>query len=167
MSNIPKNRADLIRLIETHFSKLQAELKKIDESDARRMCDEDFSIKDILAVRLWWTRAVMGWVEAGRKGDVPVVPAEGYNWRETPALNKSIAVRSRDQPYERICEDLSDEQERLLRLIGSLSDQELTEPGIFEWAGKWPIMRWISIGTSSQYDGARKLIRKAMKQRAK
>ncbi len=164
MSNIPKNRDDLIRLIEAHFSKLQTELEKIDEKDAQRMCDESFSIKDILAVRLWWTRAVMNWVQAGRNGEVPNVPASGYNWRETPVLNKKVAAEAKGRRYKRICEQLRAEQPVLLRLIDSLSDEELTGIGIFEWAGKWPVMRWISIGTSSQYDGACKLIRKTMKQ---
>ena len=163
MSNIPKGRDDLVRLIETHFSKLQAELEKVDERDAQRMCDEDFSIKDILAVRLWWTRAVMRWVQTGRIGEVPVLPASGYNWRETPALNKKTAADASKQSYKKICNALTDEQTALLKLIDSLSEEELTRTGVFEWAGKWPVMRWISIGTSSQYDSARKLIRKAMK----
>lgn len=163
MSNIPKNRSDLVQLIETHFSKLATEFDGLDEKDASLMCDADFSIKDILAVRLWWTRAVMRWVEAGRRGEVPETPAEGYNWRETPALNKNIAQLAAKQPYEEICRELAQEKDALMQLIGSLSDKELTEAGQFDWAGKWPVMRWISIGTSSQYDGARKLIRKAMK----
>lgn len=164
MSNIPKSRSDLFHLIDTHFAKLQKELETIDEAEAQRMCDDTFSIKDILAVRLWWTRAVMDWVEAGRRGEVPAIPAEGYNWRETPALNKSIAEQSQTLSYEHICQALKNEQTRLRHLIDSLSDQELTDVGQFQWAERWPVMRWISIGTSSQYAGARTLIRKTMRQ---
>lgn len=163
-SSIPKSRDDLIYLVETRFSKLKSELEQVSEQRSTLMCDEDFSIKDVLAVRLWWTRAVMEWIAAGRAGKAPVTPAEGYTWRETPALNKSIAAKSRKRRFAKICGDLAREQKRILRLIDSLSAEELTEPGYFEWAGKWPIMRWISISTSSQYDGARKLIRKALKQ---
>ncbi|MEM8856320.1 MAG: ClbS/DfsB family four-helix bundle protein [Pseudomonadota bacterium] len=164
MSNIPKNRSDLERLIETHFAKLRSEFEAIGEDDAQRPCDDTFSIKDILAVRLWWTRAVMDWVEAGRRGEVPIVPAKGYSWRETPALNAHIAEQAKAASYDEICQALIGEQPRLRDLIDSLSDQELTEVGQFEWAERWPVMRWISIGTSSQYAGARTLIRKAMRQ---
>lgn len=165
MSNIPKNRKHLNELIERHFGKLLVELDDLSAADAKLMCDDEFSIKDILAVRLWWSNAVMDWVKAGQKGKVPVTPAEGYSWRETPALNAATAKQCRQQSYADIKKKLIAAQKKVLKLIGSLSDKELTKPGVYEWAGKWPIMRWISVGTSSQYDGARKLIRKAKKNR--
>ena len=30
-------------------------------------------------------------------------------------------------------------------LIDALDDRELLEVGVFDWAGKWPISRWISL----------------------
>jgi hypothetical protein len=52
----------------------------------------------------------------------------------------------------------------VLSTIDSLSDPELLEAGAFEWAGKWPLARWISINTARQYDTARTFIRRALRQ---
>jgi hypothetical protein len=58
---------------------------------------------------------------------------------------------------------LKQSHRKLIKLIDTLNDEEVTKINQFAWAGKWPIMRWISLGSSSQYHGAAKLIRKALK----
>ncbi|MEM7019256.1 MAG: ClbS/DfsB family four-helix bundle protein, partial [Pseudomonadota bacterium] len=97
----------------------------------------------------------------GRRGEFPVTPAPGYSWRETPQLNETIVKESRDEPYSSLCERLQQAYTRIHQTIDALSDQELFEPNVFEWAGKTPIARWISINTARQYDTARKYIRRA------
>ena len=163
MSNIPKNRQDLQALLDRNFARLLDAVDDLSPQDARLMCDEQFSIKDILAVRLWWADAVTHWVQAGKRGERVAIPAEGYTWRQTPELNLCTARKSRKTSYATIKRRLIDSHNKVVALIDSLPDPELTQPGVFEWAGKWPVMRWISVSTSSQYDGARKLISKARK----
>jgi hypothetical protein len=53
----------------------------------------------------------------------------------------------------------------VLEAIATLPDAELLEVGVFEWAGKkWPVSRWISVNTATQYTSARKFIRRALRQ---
>ncbi len=43
-------------------------------------------------------------------------------------------------------------------------DAALLEVGVFPWARKWPIARWISINTARQYQTARTAIRRALRE---
>ena len=53
--------------------------------------------------------------------------------------------------------------ERVMDTIESLDDRELLDVGIYSWAGKYPISRWISINTARQYTTARTLVRRALR----
>jgi hypothetical protein len=160
---IPKSRVELTDLVTTSFEKLRGELDGLDAGLADTPCVDDWTVRDLLAVRAWWTESVVAWIEAGRHGESPVTPAEGYRWHETPRLNAMIVREARDQSYRTIRRRLERGQARALALIGELDDRELLEVGAFEWAGKWPIARWISLNTARQYTTARTLIRRALR----
>lgn len=161
---IPQTRQELIDQIEAAFSKLSVELSEVDAETARRICVDDWSVKDMLAVRLWWTRSVLNWVEAGRQGKVPTTPAKGYGWNETPRLNASIVRKASKRTFKAIVTDLRRQYRRLLVTIDGLEDRELLESGVYAWAGSYPIARWLSINTARQYQTARTYIRRVRKQ---
>ena len=161
---IPKTRKELLNLIEAEFHKLDAELRDVDAELADRICVDDWSIKDMLAVRLWWTRNVLNWVEKGKQGKHPVTPEKGYRWKETPRLNADIVSNSRSRSFESIVTALHRQYSRLLATIDGLNDSELLDIGTFEWAGRYPISRWLSINTARQYHTARSYIRRAKRQ---
>lgn len=162
---IPKSRAELRESVRTTFAKLQGELAAAGPRAGSLPCVDDWTIKDLLAVRLWWTEHVVTWIEAGRRGEIPITPAEGYGWRETPILNADIVRRSRRRSYRSICERLEQGYGQVLRTIDSLDDRELLDVGAFEWAGNYPVARWLSINTTRQYTSARTLVRRALKNR--
>ncbi|MBD3163544.1 MAG: ClbS/DfsB family four-helix bundle protein [Candidatus Eisenbacteria bacterium] len=162
---IPRTRRELIDQIDGSFDKLAADLASIGRDDAERPCVEDWSVKELLAVRAWWTESVVGWIEAGRRGEVPDLPAPGYGWNETPRLNADLARAARKEPYEVVRSRLEHGFRRVRTVIDALDDRELLEVGAFDWAGKWPIARWISINTARQYQTARTMIRRALRER--
>lgn len=163
MSSIPKNRAHLVDLVETQFSKLWVLIEALTEQDSSLPVDEEHSIKDIIATRVWWSAAVVKWILAGQKGKNLDIPAKGYNWQQTPELNRHIAESSRDKSFASLKKTLKANKTKVLRVVEGLADDELQDKGVFSWTGKWPVMRWISVGTSSQYAGATRQIRKALK----
>ncbi len=142
---IPRTRDELIEQIESSFANLQAELE--------------------LAVRIWWTENVADWIEAGRRGETPVTPAQGYRWRDTPRLNNDIVKRARRESFRSLRARLVGGYERVMALIQTLDDNELLEVGSFEWAGKYPVARWLSINTARQYTTACSFVRKARSER--
>jgi len=161
---IPKTRRELVDLIETEFQKLDVELQDVDAELAEGICVDDWSIKDLLAVRTWWTKNVVNWVEQGKQGQFPVTPAKGYRWKETPRLNADIVNKSRKRSYKAIVTDLRRQYSRLLATIDSLNEKELLEIGTYEWAGRYPISRWLSINTARQYHTARSYVRRVKRQ---
>ncbi len=122
-------------------------------------------MRELLAVRAWWTESVVRWIRAGQRGEVPVTPAPGYRWRDTPRLNASIVRRARSQAYGTIAGRLARGYGRVLATIDALDDRSLLEAGVFEWAGSYPVSRWISINTARQYVTARSYVRKALRAR--
>jgi len=153
-----------VDLIKTEFQKLDAELQDVDAELADEICVDEWSIKDLLAVRTWWTRNVVNWVKQGKQRQFPVTPAKGYRWKETPRLNADIVNKSRKRSYKSIVTDLRRQYSRLLATIDSLNEKELLEIGTYKWAGRYPISRWLSINTARQYHTARSYVRRVKRQ---
>ena len=160
---IPKTRAELTNSVHSTFEKLRVELDAAGSRVGNIPCVDDWRVKDLLAVRAWWTENVIDWVQAGQQGECPITPAEGYRWRETPRLNADVVKKCRRESYRSIRGRLERAFERVMPTIDSLDDHELLEVGVFPWAGKYPISRWISINTARQYTTARTLIRRALR----
>ena len=160
---IPATRQALNDLVTSTFEKLAAELDDAGPQVGSLPCVDDWTVKDLLAVRAWWTERVAEWIEAGRRGDSPAMPAEGYGWNETPRLNADIVSMARNESYDAVRTRLQEGFENALALIGSLDNRELLSPGVFPWAGKWPVSRWISINTARQYVTARTFVRRALR----
>lgn len=164
MSSIPKSRRHLVEMTRTNFEKLRQEIDQAGSGLASLPCTDEWSVKQLLAVRAWWTEAVIEWVRLGRKGKVPITPAEGYRWNETPRLNNDIARTAKRKSFKSIVQRLDDGFAELMLVIDSLDDRELLKVGAFEWAGKYPIARWLSLNTARQYATARAFIRRALRE---
>ena len=160
---IPQTRSDLVDSVRTTFKKLTNELDAAGPRIGNLPCVEDWSIKDLLVVRAWWTEHVAEWVEAGKRGECPVTPADGYRWKETPRLNADIVKQHRRESYQSVRKRLQLGYEHVMTVIDSLNDKELLEVGVFQWAGNYPIARWISLNTTRQYTTARTFIRRALR----
>ncbi len=160
---IPQTRAELRELTCSTFEKLWAELEAAGPRAASLACIDDWSVKDLLAVRAWWTEHVVEWIEAGRRGETPITPTAGYRWNETPRLNAEVVEAARQESYRSVRARLKRGFDRVLDTIDTLDDSELLGIGTFEWAGKYPVARWISINTARQYTTARSLIRRALR----
>ncbi len=160
---IPKTRDELTNQIQSSYTKLRADLDAAGPSIAEVPCVDGWSVKDLLAVRTWWTEHVIDWVEAGIRGEKPVTPAPGYLWNETPRLNNDVVIESGRISYRSIRARLEQGYQRVMDTIDSLDDTELLEAGVFPWAGKYPIARWISINTTRQYLTARTYVRRAIR----
>ena len=160
---IPSTRGELIDLTRSTFEKLRAELDTAGARVGNLPCVDDWSVKDLLAVRAWWTEKVVDWIDAGRRGEIPKTPAEGYKWNETPRLNADLVKACRRESYRSVRRRLDQGFERVMQAIDALDDRELLGIGAFAWAGKHPVSRWISINTGRQYTTALTFIRRAVR----
>ena len=162
---IPKTRTELTDYLDSTYAKLRAELDAAGPRLGSLPCVDDWRVKDLLAVRVWWTEHVIEWVEAGRRSDNPVTPAEGYRWKDTPRLNADIVKQCRHESYRSLRQRLERGFTRAMQVVGSLDNHELLDSGVFPWAGSYPpVVRWISINTARQYTTARNIIRRAIRE---
>ena len=161
---IPKTREELINQVSSSYSKLRVELDTAGSAIAELPCVDEWSVKDLLAVRTWWTNHVIDWVEAGRRGETPTTPAPGYRWNETPRLNTDIVTESRPRSYRTLRTELEQGYQRVMDTIDALDDTELLEVGVYAWAGRYPVSRWISINATRQYLTARTYVRRAIRE---
>jgi hypothetical protein len=162
---IPKTRAELVAQLDESYGKLRSEIKHGGPRLGSMHCIDDWTVKELLAVRTWWTEKVVAWVVEWRTGGSPVTPAPGYRWKETPRLNNDIARRARRESYASIRERLDKGYSEVLKLVDNLSDHELLDTGVFSGAGALPVRRWISLNTVRQYTTARSFIRRAVREK--
>jgi hypothetical protein len=122
-----------------------------------------WSMKDILAHLIGWQRMNLSWYMAGERGEEPEVPGYGLTWRETPKLNSIIYGEHRGRPLKEVLDEFKSSHEKMLDLIGTVTDSDLVAIGRYRWAGpSWTLSDYIRANTASHYRWASNHIKKWM-----
>ena len=93
------------------------------------------------------------------------MPAPGYTWKDTPLVNLKIWEDSQSIPLKKAKKQLAQSYAEIQAIIQQHSDEELFEKKRYKWTGSTSLGAYLISATSSHYDWARKLIRKANKKR--
>jgi hypothetical protein len=91
------------------------------------------------------------WYEAGLRAETPAVPAPGYKWSQLPTLNQAIYEEYRDLPLEEVLSLFRESHQKTVKLIESLSESDLTIPGLYKWMNQNALMVYINANTGSHY----------------
>lgn len=160
----PTSKSELLAAIEKERGALEAQLDQLsDEQKTMSGVVGDWSVKDVLAHLAAWEQMCLGWYEAGRRGEVPPLPAPGFKWNQTPALNRQIDEQHKDQPLAQVEAGFQNSHRQIMSVISRLSDEELFTPQRYAWTGKNAMGTYFVSATSSHYLWARKEIRKGLK----
>lgn len=73
---------------------------------------------------------MVSWIEAGRRGETPMVTAARYTWKETPRLNADAVKAARSESMASFRRRLEKGYERVMATIDWLDDRQLLEAGI-------------------------------------
>jgi hypothetical protein len=95
----------------------------------------DRRVADVLAHLHAWHLVFDGWVAQDRAGSVPAYPAEGYTWKDLDALNDVFYRAHKDRTYDVVRAMVVTSHSRMLRLLATFSEDELTDPARFPWLG--------------------------------
>lgn len=162
----PKTKAELQQLSQQNYDKLMALIEAMDE--ARQ--EQEFpagtmnrNIRDVLMHLHHWHLMMMKWHEVGMRGEKPQIPAPGYTWKTTPELNHWIWNQYCQTSLAEAKKKLAESHEQTLELIEKHSNEELFEKKKFKWTGTTSLGAYLISATSSHYDWALKLIKKANK----
>lgn len=133
----------------------------------RRVCLEpsipERSPKDALAHVHAWHKLLLLWCKTGVGGDRPDLPAPGYKWNQTRALNAALHEQYESIGLASVRRRLKLSHRRVENLVRELTEQQLLEPGHIVWTGKLPLVSYIAPNTVSHYRWATKKIRKLLK----
>jgi hypothetical protein len=164
----PTSKAQLLEFTRQNYEKLQTELAKL--SDAEQVSPDivgAWAVKDVLAHLTAWQQMALGWYRTGKRGETPVTPAEGYTWRDIPALNQAIYEAHRDEPLAQVTATFAASHIETLAAIEGMTDEELFTPKVYKWTKSTTLGSYMASATSSHYDWATKEIRRGIKRKRK
>jgi len=128
---------------------------------------DGWTVVDLVAHLAEWHAMFLRWCGDGIAGKEPVMPAPGFQWNETPALNRSIWKKHSGQSFEEVWEDFSRSYGEIVYLVEGLSEEVLLEPGHFSWTRKNPLATYLAPNTASHYRFATKVLRRWMRKGAR
>ena len=162
----PKSKSELLYLSQANFEKLVNFIDAFSKEEQ----EKDFppgtlnrNIRDVLAHLHHWHLMMLEWYTIGMKGEKPDMPAKGYSWKMTSELNKAIHQQYKDEALATIQDKLKASHQKIMALIEQHSNDELFEKKRYHWTGSTSLGAYLISSTSSHYDWAYKLIRKAKK----
>ena len=163
---VPKTKEELIQQGLENYQKLN---QLIDSFPPEKQV-ADFpegtmnrNIRDVLAHLHHWHLMLFDWHEIGKTGKQPNMPADGYGWNDTPALNKKIWEDYQGVELAEIREKLQDSFEQTQTIISLYSTEELFEKKRYLWTGSSSMATYLRLNTSSHYMWAIKLIKRMKK----
>ena len=162
----PKNKTELLSLSQKNFDLLLGFIENLTKKEQLK----DFptgtmnrNIRDVLMHLHHWHLMMKKWYDVGMSGAKPVIPAEGYTWKTTSDLNRWILETYRTTSLKDAKAFLLSSHQEILDLITHHSDDELFEKKRYKWTGTTSLGAYLISATSSHYDWALKLIKKAKK----
>jgi len=127
----------------------------------------EWSVKDVLAHLIEWEQMCLGWYQAGLRGEISPLPAPGFKWNQTPALNQQIYEKHRDQLLDEILKQFKASHGEILGVIQELSNEKMFELGQFKWTKNNTLGAYFVSATSSHYLWAMKEMRKGFRAKEK
>jgi uncharacterized protein (TIGR03083 family) len=125
----------------------------------------EWSVKDVLAHLAEWEQLLLVWYNAGVRGEVPPLPAPGYNWGQMDELNQKIFEKYRDWTLEDVLGYFRKSYQKVLEAVQAMGEDELFTPGRYTWTKKNTLAAYVIPCTSEHYDWARKEMRKGLKKK--
>ena len=154
------SKSELVERIEREHAAFIAVLATIPASRRRveGVWGDGWTVADLLAHLAEWHRMLLRWVEDGRAGRTPELPAPGFAWRETPALNREIQHRFARRSAVRLEIEFERTYAQVLELVRGLREKQLLESGQFAWTRKLTLASYIAPNTCSHYAAARRIL---------
>ena len=159
----PKSKSDFLEQSQQNFKKLFDYIGNLSQEEQEQEFPEgslNRNIRDLLAHLHHWHLMMLEWYEIGMNGEKPAMPAEGYTWKDLPALNIKINQQYAQCTLEETKEMVTKSYNDIQKLIVTHSEEELFEKKKYHWTGTTSLAAYLISATSSHYDTVLKLLRK-------
>lgn len=162
----PKTKDELLTLGKTNFTKLHQFITELPAKEQEKEFPKgtmNRNIRDVLMHLHHWHLMMLDWYEVGMSGNKPDMPAKGYTWKTTPELNRWIWEKYSDVSLTEAKDHFHSSYAKVRKLIERHTNEELFEKKRYKWTGSTSLGAYLVSATSSHYDWALKLIKKAKK----
>lgn len=149
----------------TEYTKLEALIADVSDSDASHKDNSDTSIKDLIGHRAHWIALFLGWYADGQAGKKVFFPAEGYKWNQLKAYNAQLRQSQSTLSWNQARQLLAQNHDRLASFINDHSDHALYGGPMKGANNRWTPGRWAEAAGASHYRSASKYVRQALKAR--
>ena len=162
----PRTRDELLTLSQHNYDKLLRLVESYSPAQQHAAFPESYlncNIRDVLAHLHHWHGMFLHWYNVGMGGGgKPEMPAPGYKWSMLPLLNRSIRDQYQDTALEDVRIMLETSHQKIRSVIDRHTEEELFEKKRYPWTGTTSLGAYLISATSSHYDWASKLIKKAL-----
>lgn len=162
----PKNKEELLQQSALNYSKLTDFIREIPEKDQLFEFPPNYlnrHISDVLMHLYHWHNLFFEWYQQGMNHKKSAMPAPGFTWKTTPALNKIIWQQHQHTSLDQAQEFLQQSHTKIIQLIEKHTNDELFEKKRYPWTGSTSLGAYLISATSSHYHWAFQLIKKAYK----
>jgi len=165
----PRSKSDLLEQAQANYEKLMQLVESyplIDQEKDFQKKTLNRNIKDVLAHLHAWHLMLLDWYTVGMSGQKPDMPAKGHNWKTLPDLNREIQLRYAQVSLNDAKGLLKQSYNTIIKMIEMHSDDDLFTKKKYHWTGSTSLGAYLISATSSHYDWAFKLIKRAKKKEA-
>ena len=129
------------------------------QRDRAGACGE-WSVKDVLAHLHAWHELFLVWYREGMAGGKPAVPAPGFSFKDTPALNEKIYQENKNIDFAEVVSRLKQSHRRVIVLAEGHTDTELFTKQSYPWTASTSLGAYFIGCLSSHYEWAHGLVKK-------
>jgi len=161
----PTSKDELLSAASAEFAKLWGLLGKLPEAMREDVSwqapieDRSRNPRDVLGHLHQWHLLMLGWHEVAEAGGRPQIPAPGFTWRTTPALNDQLWERESATSYVDAERKVKRSHDQVMAVIESHSNEELFTKKHYPWTGSTSLGAFLVSATSSHYVWGQKTLR--------
>lgn len=162
----PITKTELLDQSQSNYKRLMDFIEGMDPAEQQKEfppATMNRNIADVLFHLHHWHLMMLKWYDEGMQGQKPAMPAPGYSWKNTPELNLWIWEKYKIEGLEAAKARFADSHQKVLAIIVEHSNEELFEKKRYKWTGSTSLGAYLISSTSSHYDWAYKLIKRAKK----
>ena len=161
----PKSKEELILQSQNYFEQLIKLVFSIPPRERMKPFQTqgmNRNIRDVLIHLHAWHLLFLSWYRLGMKGKKAEMPAVGFSWKETPALNQKIWAENQTKDLASSIRNLKSSYTKVQRIIAAHSNEELYTKQKYPWTGSTSLAAYLISNTSSHYQWGIRQIKKGL-----
>ncbi len=162
----PQNKEALLEFSKDNYNKLLEFIESFSTEEQTKKFPEwtrDRNIRDVLVHLHEWHLMMWSWYEDWMNWIKPEMPAKWYTWKTTAEMNLQIWKKYQNTSLQEAKKMLNHSFSLIRDIIKYHTDDELFEKRKYNWTWTTSLWAYLVSATSSHYDWAYKLIKKAKK----